>query len=77
MPNMKELQEIAEIISIAITREQASVKYYEKAYKKATTESAKEAFSLLVEQEKGHEARLRAQLHEIKAAIEFERMKSR
>jgi rubrerythrin len=77
VPNIKALQEIAEIISIAIRREQASIKYYQRAYEKATTESAKEAFSLLMEQEKGHEARLRAQLHEIKAAIELERMKSR
>lgn len=77
MPNIKDLEEIAEIISIAIAREQASIKYYQSAYKKATTESAKEAFSLLVEQEKGHEARLRAQLHEIQASVEFERMKLR
>ena len=77
MPNIKDMEEIAEIISIAIAREQASIKFYQNAYKKATAESAKQAFSLLVEQEKGHEARLRAQLHEIKASIEFERMKSR
>jgi len=77
MSKIRDLEEIAEIISIAIVREQASVKYYQRAYKKATSESAKEAFSLLVEQERGHEARLRAQLHEIKAALVLERMKSR
>lgn len=77
MSKIRDLEEIAEIISIAIAREQASIKYYERAFKKATTESAKDAFLLLLEQEKGHEARMRAQLHEIKAAIEFERMKSR
>ena len=77
MPKIKDLEEIAEIISIAIAREKTSIKCYQNAYKKATTEGAKEAFSLLVEEEQGHEARLRAQLHEIKAEIEFERMKSR
>jgi len=76
MSKIRDLEEIAEIISIAIRREQASIKYYERASNKATTESAKDAFSLLLEQERGHEARLRAQLHEIKAAIEFARMKS-
>jgi rubrerythrin len=76
MSKIRDLEEIAEIISIAIRREQASIKYYERASNKAKTESAKDAFSLLLEQERGHEARLRAQLHEIKAAIEFARMKS-
>ncbi len=77
MPKIKDLEEVAEIISIAIAREQASIEYYKNAHRKATSENAKKTFSLLLEQEKAHEAQLRAQLHEIKAEIEFERTKSR
>jgi len=74
---IKELEEMAEIISIALARERASVRYYKEAYKKATTETAQKLFSILIEQEKAHEARLRAQIHEIKAEIELERLKSK
>jgi len=74
---ISELEEMAEIISIALARERASVRYYKEAYKKATTETAQKLFSILIEQEKGHEARLRAQMHEIKAEIELERLKSK
>jgi len=74
---IKDLEEIAEIISIAIAREQASSQFYTHAYQKATTENARRMFSLLIEQEKGHEAKLRAQLHEIRSEIEMERLKSK
>ena len=74
---IKELEEMAEIVSIALARERASVRYYKEAYKKATTETAQKLFSILIEQEKAHEARLRAQIHEIKAEIELERLKSK
>lgn len=74
---ISELEEMAEIISIALARERASVRYYKEAYKKATTKTAQKLFSILIEQEKGHEARLRAQMHEIKAEIELERLKSK
>jgi len=74
---ISELEEMAETISIALARERASVRYYKEAYKKATTETAQKLFSILIEQEKGHEARLRAQMHEIKAEIELERLKSK
>jgi rubrerythrin len=73
--NIKELQQIAEVISIAIAREQASVEFYTNAYDKAVSENAKRVFSLLLEQEKGHEAKLRSQLHELRAEIEMERLK--
>jgi rubrerythrin len=72
---VKELEEMLEIISIGIAREQASIKFYTEAFDKATTETARRLFSLLVEQEKGHEAKLRAQLHETKSETEMERMK--
>ncbi len=75
MSKIKDLQEVAEIISIAIAREQASIEYYKNAHRKATSESAKKTFSLLLEQERAHEAELRAQLHQIKAEIDLEHMK--
>jgi rubrerythrin len=77
MSRIKDLQEVAEIISIAIAREQASIKYYRYAYRKATNENAKRTFSLLVEEEKKHEAELRTRLNEIKAEIDSERVKSK
>lgn len=43
---------------------------------KARTETARRVFSLLIEQEKGHEAKMRSQLHEVKAEIEMERLKA-
>jgi rubrerythrin len=77
MSKIKDLQEVAEMISIAIAREQASIEYYKNAHQKATSENAKRTFSLLVEQEKTHEAELRARLNEIKAEIDSERMKKK
>ena len=73
--NIKELQEIAEVISIAIAREHASIEFYTNAYDKAFSENAKRVFSLLLEQEKGHEAKLRSQLYELNAEIEMEKLK--
>ena len=74
---IKELEEMKEIITIAIAREQASMRYYTEAFLKAITENTQRLFSLLIEQEKAHEAKLRAQLHEIQSEIEFEQMKSK
>ncbi len=74
---IKELEEIAEILTIAIAREKASIEYYKKAYDKAAAENTRRVFALLVEQEKGHEAKLRAQLHEVNSDIESERLKLR
>jgi len=77
MEIIKDLEELAEIISIAIAREKASVEYYTQAYKKARTETFRRVFSLLIEQEKGHEDKLRGQLREINSQIEMERMKGK
>jgi rubrerythrin len=77
METIKDLQELAEIISIAIAREKASTEYYTNAYNKAKTETARRVFSLLIEQEKGHEDKLRGQLHEINSQIELERLKGK
>lgn len=74
---IQDLEDIAQIISIAIARERSSVKYYRDAFMKSANESAKAMFSLLEKQEKGHEAKLRAQLLEIESELEMERMKKK
>ena len=42
---IKELEEIEEVISIVIVREQASIDYYIKAYNKAVSENARRLFA--------------------------------
>jgi len=66
---LAELNAVMEIIAFAIAREKASSEYYEKAMDKAATESARKAFALLIEQEREHEKRLRAELAKIKQEI--------
>jgi rubrerythrin len=72
---IKELEDIAEVISIAIAREQSSIEFYSIAYDRAVSEKAKGIFALFLEQENGHEANLRAQLHELRSEIAAERLK--
>jgi rubrerythrin len=74
---LKALQEMVDVISIAIAREQASIKFYAEANQKAGTETIQRMFSLLLEQEKGHEAKLTAQLHEVRADIELEKLRKK
>jgi len=75
MPGIKELTDLVEVITIAIAREKASIELYKNAYRKATKESARKVFALLLEQEKLHIVNLRAQLDEINAELETERRK--
>lgn len=72
---IKELNEIIEIILLAIAREETSIKTYSSALEKATTETTRKMFSLLLEQDKNHEVTLRAQLKEMRAELEIEKMK--
>lgn len=65
-----ELNAVAEIMTLAIARERASANYYERAFQKATTEAAKKAFSLLLEQERDHERIMRSELNDIRREIE-------
>ncbi len=74
---LKELKEMVDVISIAIAREQASVRFYTEAGQKGGSETLRRMFALLLEQEKGHEAKLTAQLHEVRADIELEKIKKR
>ena len=76
MANMlKELEEASGFLSIALAREQASIKFYTEACDKAISETVKKIFSSLLEQERLREEKLRAQLYELKAEIERERLK--
>jgi len=72
---LKGLMEMVDVISLAIAREKASVKFYTEAEQKAGSETIKRMFSLLLEQEKGHEAKLTAQLHEVRADIELAKIR--
>ncbi len=68
--NLSELKTVEELMSFAIARERASADYYERAYAKATTDAARKAFSLLLEQERDHERIMREQLEGIRKEIE-------
>lgn len=72
---IKELEELLEMVSIAIAREKSSIAFYIDAYNKAITEDAKKIFSTMIEQERNHEAELRNQLQALKTEIESERLK--
>jgi len=71
--NIKDLEELAEFLSIAIARKRESFDQYMKAYDKSSRANAVETVQhllwLLVKQEKQHITELREQLHEIKLQI--------
>jgi hypothetical protein len=71
--NIKDLEELAEFLSIAIARKRESFDHYMKAYDKSvcasTAESVQNTLWRLVQQEKQQIANLRKQLHEIKMQI--------
>jgi rubrerythrin len=67
---LAELNSVAELMTLAIARERASSNYYERAFQKATTDAARKAFSLLLEQEREHEKILRTELAVLRREIE-------
>ena len=67
---LEELNTVAELMTLAIAREKASADYYDRAFHKATTEAAKKAFSLLLEQERQHEIIMRSELVVLRREIE-------
>ena len=67
---LEELNAVAELMTLAIAREKASADYYDHAFHKATTEAAKKAFSLLLEQERQHESIMRSELVVLRREIE-------
>lgn len=74
MANIKDLKELVHVLSIAITREQRLAGHYLNAYHKITDENAKRFLLLLVEEERAHEAKLRAQLNQARSELEFKRL---
>lgn len=74
---LAELNAVAELMTLAIAREKASADYYERAFHKATTEAAKKAFSLLMEQEREHGSIMRSELAVIRREIERTRTNPR
>jgi rubrerythrin len=73
---IKELQEMIEIVLIAIPRETEAYNYYMNAYNRTASETSRRMFLYLAEQEKMHEAKLKTQLAELKAELELEKLKA-
>lgn len=69
---LSELRTVAEIMTFAILRERSTAEYYENALSKAKTDATRKAFALLLEQEQGHEKRLREELENLKKEIASE-----
>lgn len=72
---IKELQEMIEIVLIAIPKEIEAHNYYMHAYNRSASETAKRMFLYLAEQERVHEAKLRTHLAELKSELELEKLK--
>ncbi|MGE4547472.1 MAG: ferritin family protein [Desulfurella sp.] len=66
---LEELEEMKQIILIAIPKEISARDFYLKAAKKFKTQESIQLFLALADQEKGHEASLRKILEEIDANI--------
>lgn len=66
---IRELEEMIQVVLLAIPREISAREFYLQAAKKAVSDSSRELFSDLAEQEKGHEAELRRILAELKAEL--------
>jgi len=72
---IKELEEMVEILSIALAREKNSVLYYTEIYQKTTSERAQKMIGALLEEEKGHVIKIKNHINEIQSIIEAERKK--
>ena len=72
---IKELEEMVEILCIALAREKNSVRYYTEIYQKATTERARRMISTLLEEEKRHVINIKNHINEIQSTIDAERKK--
>ncbi len=66
---VKELEEMIQVVLLAIPREISAREFYLQAAKKAVSESSRELFANLAEQEKGHEAELKKILVELKTEL--------
>ncbi|NOY23915.1 MAG: rubrerythrin [Acidobacteria bacterium] len=66
---IKELEEMIQVVLLAIPREISAREFYLQAARKAFSDSSRKLFSDLAEQEKGHEAELRRILIELKTEL--------
>lgn len=65
----KELEEMIEILLLAIPKEVISQKFYQTAVAKATSDSTRVFFESLVKEERGHEMRLKRILNELQTEL--------
>ena len=63
---IRELEEMIQVVLLAIPREISAREFYLQAAKKAVSDTSRDLFIDLAEQEKGHEAELRRILTELK-----------
>ncbi|PJB78707.1 MAG: rubrerythrin [Acidobacteria bacterium CG_4_9_14_3_um_filter_49_7] len=66
---IRELEEMIQVVLLAIPREISAREFYLQAARKAFSDSSRGLFSELAEQEKGHEAELRRILAELKSEL--------
>lgn len=71
--NIKDLKDIAQILTLAIAQEESSYDLYKAAGGKAESPLAKEVFAILTQQEKEHQVRLRELLRRIDEQIAKEK----
>lgn len=66
---IRELEEMIQVVLLAIPREVSAREFYLQAARKAVSDNSRELFADLAEQEKGHEAELRRILVELKEEL--------
>ncbi len=66
---IKALEEMIQVVLLAIPREISAYEFYLNAAGKATTDSSRDLFHTLADQEKGHEAELKKILGELKTEL--------
>ena len=66
---IKELEEMIQVILLAIPTEITAYEFYMSAVNKSVNESSRSLFETLAKQEKGHEASLRKILEELKGEL--------
>ena len=66
---IKELEDMIEVLLLAIPRESASQQFYQDAVDKAISETTRDFFLSLVEQEKSHEANLNKILNNLQKEL--------
>lgn len=63
------IEEMIQVVLLAIPRETDAYEFYKGATKKATNDRSRDLFAVLARQEKGHEAELKRVLHDLKSEL--------